>query len=52
MNENLEVFDLETTSGSIIEGYSPVYPKEWSTDYYTNLKKKMDIYIENNKGAS
>ena len=52
VNENLEVFDLETTSGSIIEGYSPVYPKEWSTDYYTNLKKKMDIYIENNKGAS
>ena len=52
VNENLEVFDLEKTDGSIIESYSPAYPKEWSTKYYINLKKKMDIYIENNKGAS
>jgi len=50
--ENLEVFDLEKTDGSIIESYSPAYPKEWSTKYYINLKKKMDIYIKNNKGAS
>ena len=46
------IFDLETMDGSIIENYSSFYPKKWSTDYYKNLKKKLDIYIETNKGAS
>ena len=52
VNENFEVFDLEKTDGSIIEEYSKTYPRTWSSGYYKNLKKKLNIYIKNNKGAS
>lgn len=52
VNENLEVFDLEKKDGSIIEKYSKTYPRTWSSGYYKNLKKKLNIYIKTNKGAS
>lgn len=49
VNDNLEVFDLEKKDGSIIEKYSQTYPRKWSEGYYKNLKKKLNIYIKNNK---
>ena len=52
VNENLEVFDLERKDGSIIEQYSQTYSRKWSKGYYKNLKKKLNIYIKNNKGST
>lgn len=44
VNDNYEVFDLEKDDGSVISKYNDLYDWEWSDEYYTSLKKKIEEY--------
>lgn len=41
VDEDYNVYDLEYSDGRIINSYKDTYSKEWSNDYYNNLKRKI-----------
>lgn len=43
-NDNYEVFDLELNDGTIITTYANEYSKKWSSQYYNNIKKKIEQF--------
>lgn len=47
-NDNYEVYDLEKNDGSIIEEYLNKYEWKWSTNYFKNVKQKINEFMENN----
>lgn len=47
VNNNYEIYDLEKNDGSIITEYSDEYIWGWSNSYYDNLKKKIDVFMNN-----
>ena len=49
VNENLDIYDLESNDKSIITDYNEIYKWKWSSNYYNNLKRKIDEYYYANK---
>ena len=47
-NENYDIYDLEYEEPQCIKKHkdSMEYRKQWSLDYYQNLKKKIDMFFE------
>ena len=47
--KNYDVYDLEYSDSRLIEKHLKVYKKQWSIDYYKNLKDKIQLYIDNQR---
>ena len=48
-NEDYEVLDIEKGDGSIITDYLNSYPRKWSDNYYSSLKKRIELFMELNQ---
>lgn len=45
VDENYDVFDLEKDDGTVISEYKDgCYSRNWSDDYYANIKAKILVY--------
>lgn len=47
-NNNYEIFDIQTGDGSVITDYLGMQGWEWNTQYYNNVKEKIDLFIDRN----